>query len=61
MEKFKDLTNKNISNIKVYKNKPVSENYWMKLTAHKCTLQLNIWRYDDLETYELCEHEVIRR
>ena len=42
MEKFKDLTNKNINNTRVYKNKSVSENYW-----------INIWKYKDLETYKL--------
>ena len=44
-EKFKDLTNKNINNIKVYKNKSESENY--------CTAWINIWRNKDLETNKL--------
>ena len=38
MEKLKDLTNKNINNTKVYKNKLISDN--------SCTPWINIWRYD---------------
>ena len=30
MEKFKDLTNKNINNAEVYKNKLISEKSWIK-------------------------------
>ena len=47
MEKFKDLNNENINNTKVYKNKPISENYWIEWTAEIRTPEINIWTYGD--------------
>ena len=42
-----------MKNTKIYKNKSVSENNWIKWSTQKCTPWMNIWRYEDLETYKL--------
>ena len=37
----------------VYKNKSVSKNYKIQWTTNKCRQWINIWKYQDLETYKL--------
>ena len=53
MEKFKDQINKNINNTKVYKNKSISENYWIKWNTEMYTMNkyLKIWRPLNIHTF----------